>query len=120
MKTLRRLAAVVLFGAAFWAAYRLADANASLVVVDLLYLETPATELWIVLVAAFGLGAVIAGLGLSYEIARLGLLSRRYRKSVGRLETEIHQLRNLPVEGADPDPGELRAAAGGSAPGPIG
>ena len=97
MKLLRRLIGLALFLAAFVLAYRLAGANADRVTVDLLFATTPSAELWVVLLCAFGVGAAAAGTALLFEIARLGLLSRRYRKTVAGLETEIHQLRNLPI-----------------------
>ena len=98
MKLLRRLIGLAIFLGAFVLAYRLAGANADRVSVDMLFTTTPTAELWIVLLCAFGLGAVAAGTAMFFEVARLGLLSRRYRKTVTGLETEIHQLRNLPIE----------------------
>ena len=115
MKLLRRLVALALFLAAFVLAYRLAGANAQRVAVDLLFTTTPDAELWIVLLCAFGAGAVAAGTALLFEIARLGLLSRRYRKTVAGLETEVHQLRNLPI-GDDAEP-SLPGASGPEAAG---
>ncbi len=37
-----------------------------------------------------------------YQMARAGLVSRGYRKKLARLETEVHQLRNLPLAEAQP------------------
>ena len=60
-------------------------------------------EPWIVLLGAFGVGALAAGTALFFEIARRSLMSRRYRKAVTGLETELHQLRNLPIgDGTQP------------------
>ena len=127
MKTLRRLLALLLFGAAFVLAYRLAGANELPITVDLLFVRTSPTELWIVLVAAAGVGAVLASAILLFELARVGLLARRYRKTVTALEAEVHELRNLPLEvdeggprlGAADEPG-LATPAGGSAQGSRG
>jgi uncharacterized integral membrane protein len=79
--------------------WRFAARNEADVPVDLLLTQLPATPLWTVLLVAFGLGAVLVGLLSSYEIMRLSLLQRRLRKTVERLESEIHQLRNLPLAG---------------------
>jgi hypothetical protein len=103
VKLLRRLIGLAIFIAAFVLAYRLAGANAERISVDLLFTTTPVAELWIVLLCAFAFGAVAAGTALFFEIARLGLLSRRYRKTVAGLEREVHQLRNLPI-GDAPQP----------------
>ena len=97
MKLLRRLLGLAIFLSAFILAYRLAGANAERIAVDLLFATTPTAELWIVLLGAFGVGALAAGTALFFEIARLSLMSRRYRKTVTSLETELHQLRNLPI-----------------------
>ena len=70
--------------------------------------------------ASFGLGAAAATLLLLYRMAKQGLVTRRYRKTVRGLESEIHQLRNLPLaggEGAGPAP-LTTGAEGGSAAGP--
>jgi len=103
VKLLRRLLGLAIFLAAFVLAYRLAGANADRIAVDLLFATTPTAELWIVLLCAFGVGALAASTALFFEIARLGMLSRRYRKTVVGLEKEIHQLRNLPI-GEDSQP----------------
>jgi uncharacterized integral membrane protein len=117
MKTLRRILVVALFGAAFVAAYRLAGANSDPVSVDLLFMRTPLAELWIVLLAAFGAGALAAAAVLLIELARLGLLARRYRRTLTGLETEIHQLRNLPITADDEVAAELAGSAGIGTPG---
>ena len=46
---------------------------------------------------AFGVGAVLAVTLTLYQMAKLGLVARRYRKTVRGLESEIHQLRTLPL-----------------------
>ena len=49
-----------------------------------------------------------------YEVLKKGLVARRYRKVVKGLESEIHQLRNLPLAGTD-SALALRADAEGEA-----
>ena len=123
MKILRRLLAFALLVALGWVFYQFAKANAGIVVVDLIYAQLPEAPQWLVLIASFGLGAALATLLLLYRMARQGLVTRRYRKTVRGLESEIHQLRNLPLaEGGGAGTGALSATASeverGSAAGP--
>jgi hypothetical protein len=55
------------------------------------------TETWLALLVAFGLGAALATMLCLFEIARYGLVARRYRKTAAKLEAEVHQLRSLPL-----------------------
>ncbi len=123
MKILRRVLAFALLISVLWVGYRFAQANAGIVIIDLLYVQLPEAPQWMVLIASFGLGAALAALLLFYRMARQGLVTRRYRKTVRGLESEIHQLRNLPLAGGEgAGPGSLGAtsagAEGGSAAGP--
>ena len=52
---------------------------------------------WQTLALSFFAGAGLVGLYTLYQMARGGLLRRRYRKELMGLETEVHQLRNLPL-----------------------
>jgi hypothetical protein len=99
MRTVRRLVAAALFAAALVIGWRFAQRNAQGVGVDVLFAQLPAQPLWLVLILAFGLGALGAGLIGLYQGARLGLTARRWRRTAERLELEIHQLRNLPLAG---------------------
>ena len=69
--------------------------------------ETLELALWKALVGAFAAGAVTIGVFAVFAAMRHGLLQRRYRKLITGLESEVHQLRNLPLA---PD----SEAAGGS------
>jgi uncharacterized integral membrane protein len=64
--------------------------------------QTGEIPLWLALFVAFALGGAVVAGGLGYQMLRLALLARRYRRTVARLEIEIHELRNLPL---DPDAG---------------
>jgi hypothetical protein len=82
---------------------------------DLLFLELHQIPLWSALLGAFALGASCAGASLFYQLAKKSYAARRYRKELAGLESEIHQLRNLPLaapegRGGPAPPG--RAAAG--------
>lgn len=65
--------------------------------------------LWKALGGAFALGAALIGLFALYSGLRHGLVVRRYRKMLGGLESEIHQLRNLPLAPNPESPGGSRA-----------
>jgi hypothetical protein len=65
--------------------------------------------LWKALVAAFALGAALIGAFALYSGLRHGLVVRRYRRMLGGLESEIHQLRNLPLAPNPESPGGSRA-----------
>jgi uncharacterized integral membrane protein len=54
-------------------------------------------ETWLALLVAFGIGAALATALCLFEVARYGLVARRYRKTAARLEAEVHQLRTLPL-----------------------
>jgi len=81
--------------------------------------EWPEVPLWLALLGSFGVGALCVALFAGYEIARISLASRRYRKAVRGLEEEVHQLRNLPLgdeawrSSQEPDAAEDRLAVGG-------
>ena len=99
-------AVVVSLGLAY-VAYRLSEANAAEITVDFLLGQiTLAT--WQALGLAFLWGAGLVYLYSLYQLARSGLLRRRYRKELAGLETEVHQLRNLPLTPGEriPDEGD--------------
>lgn len=93
---IRRLVPMVGGAGLLYLAWRLINANAEGVKVDFL-LGRIDLVLWQALGTSFLLGATMVGLYAIYQMARGGLLSRRYRKQLSNLETEVHQLRNLPL-----------------------
>ena len=108
MRVVRRLLWVALAALVLVVGWRFASQNGTPVAIDLIVVKMGEAPLWVGLISAFGLGVICAGLGGLYEVTRLGLLARRYRKAVVRLESEIHQLRNLPLSA---DEGEGQAPA---------
>jgi uncharacterized integral membrane protein len=114
MQTVRRLMALAIFAGLFAAAWRFASTNASEIGVDLLLYQIPAVPIWVALLTAFGVGVLLACLFLGYQVVKKNLVARRYRKAVRGLESEIHQLRNLPLAGTD-SALALRADAEGEA-----
>jgi hypothetical protein len=105
MRWVRRWIGVALIAALLIGGWSLKAENADAVDVDFLFGEIQ-LELWEALLCAFGAGFAIAGAGWLWSGVRSGITLRRYRKEVGGLEAEIHQLRNLPLatsgEPADP------------------
>jgi uncharacterized integral membrane protein len=108
MRWLRRVLVVVVFVGLFAAVWRFVGGNDEPVAIDLLFGER-SVPLWSALLGAFVLGALVAGLSLTWELAKKSVVARRYRKRMAGLESEIHQLRNLPL--AAPEAHEAPAAA---------
>ena len=94
----RRIVWLAVFVAALVGGWKFAGSNGSLVRVDYLFGVFGAVPLWLALVASASAGAVAAVLALSARLTRSSLAQRRYRKTVAALESEVHQLRNLPVD----------------------
>jgi hypothetical protein len=115
MRTVRRLLALVVFVAALVLGWRFAGANLEPVRIHYLVGVLEGVALWAALLAAFGIGFALAGLGGLYQMARLSLTARRWRKVAQGLEAELHQLRNLPL--AAPSDPLARGSAGAPAPG---
>jgi len=105
MRALRRALAVVVCVGLLVAGWRFAALHPQPVRVHYLLGETE-QSLWVALVGAFVAGAAfVAGLA-ALQLARLSMLARRYRKAAGRLEAEVHELRNLPLAPAAPGEGD--------------
>ncbi|MDH3211080.1 MAG: lipopolysaccharide assembly protein LapA domain-containing protein [Myxococcales bacterium] len=116
MRVVRRLLVVALFVAALVLGWQFARGNAAPVTVDYLVDELVDVSLWTALLGAFAAGAAIVGAIGLYQVAKLRLVTRRYRKTVEGLEAEVHQLRNLPLATEGPALGEpvsLTASAPG-------
>lgn len=101
MKWLRRLIVLALLVGFAFVANRIPKDNSVLVNVDLLAWQAPPVPLWVALGLAFLLGVLCASAGLLYQLSKKSLVARRYRKTVAGLESEIHQLRNLPLAGSE-------------------
>jgi hypothetical protein len=78
--------------------WQFAGSNAAPVRIDYLAGEFGAVPLWLALAGSFGAGAAVTALALFARLTRSSLAQRRYRRTVAALESEVHQLRNLPVE----------------------
>jgi uncharacterized integral membrane protein len=106
MRLLLRVFWIALVVAAMVVGWKFAAANAGQVTISYVFGELAPVPVWLALLVAFGAGGVLAGLVGSYQMAKLGLVARRYRKSVRGLEAEVHELRNLPLAGGEPDLGD--------------
>ncbi len=118
MRMLRRVLVLGVFAALFVGAWRFVSGNRVPTDLDLVFFDLHQVPLWSALLAAFALGAACAGASLFYELAKRSFAARRYRKELAGLESEIHQLRNLPL--AAPDAGGGPAPAGRAAAGTRG
>jgi hypothetical protein len=115
MRMLRRLLVVAVFGALFLGAWRFVNGNDAPTNLDLVFFDLHGVPLWSALLGAFLLGAASAAASLVYELAKKSFAARRYRRELAGLESEIHQLRNLPLAAPEPRGGPAppgRAAAG--------
>ena len=115
MKWLRRLIALALLASFAYLSYQLPQHNDVLVNVDLLLWQWQAVPLWLALGAAFAAGVLCASAGLLYQLAKKSLVARRYRRAMAGLESEVHQLRNLPLAGSE-GPGAAEDPAVSGAP----
>lgn len=102
MRWLRRILQIGALLAILIGGWMFAAENGSPVRVHYLLGETAEIALWLALLCAFAIGALGVGAFTLMASLRHGMVRRRYRKLVGGLESEIHQLRNLPLS-PDPD-----------------
>jgi uncharacterized integral membrane protein len=128
MVTGRRLVVLAIFVALLVGGWSFATNHPTPVTVDYWFGQFVDVPLWLVLVVSFGCGAALVGVLAGLEMARMGLVARRYRSAIAGLEEEVHQLRNLPLaadaalaeseptpdrRAADPAESRASAAAGG-------
>ncbi len=102
MRQLRWLTAVALFAALFGLSFSFVLDNGQRVVLDLPLVQPLRPPLWAALAGAFFAGALGASAGLLFQVAKKTLAARRWEKRAAGLESEIHQLRNLPLAANDP------------------
>jgi uncharacterized integral membrane protein len=114
----RRIVMAAVFVAVLVGGWRFAGSNSAPVTVNYLAGEFSDVALWTVVLVSFCLGAGSVAFFALVERARAALLTRRYRKTVAGLETEVHELRNLALE-PEPAaaPSDLVAGSSGTATG---
>jgi len=109
MRWIPRLLALALFVGALYVGWRFAAENGAPVRVHFVVGEVDGVALWKVLLVTFAAGAACAGLGWIHLFFKNLLTSHRYKKMLGGLESEIHQLRNLPLAPDSAPPGDTPA-----------
>ena len=97
MRWVRRALLLALVVGVLTAGWQFAAENQEPVSVNYLSGELEDVALWKVILACFGGGAGLVALFSMFASAKNGLIARRYRKAIGGLEAEVHQLRNLPL-----------------------
>jgi uncharacterized integral membrane protein len=102
MRLLVRLFWVALFVGVLVLGWTFRAQNESQVTISYAFGQFPPVPQWLALLAAFAVGAAAAGLVGFYQVAKLRLLTRRFRKTVRGLEAEVHQLRTLPLSSEEP------------------
>lgn len=112
MKLLRRLLAIAIFIGILVLGWTFAAKHSGQVLVTLPGLAGFEVTLWLALLVSFGSGAALVALVAALRIARLQLVSRRYRKVIRGLEAEVHQLRNLPLADEEAAPAKPEVEAG--------
>ncbi len=120
MRWVRRGLVLALLVAVMIAGWRFAAENQQPVSVHYVAGEFSELALWQVMLAAFSAGAGLVGVFAVFWSAKNSLAARRYRKALGGLEAEIHQLRNLPLAPEPDVPGDLAAADPPRAGGALG
>lgn len=116
MTLLRRGFVVVLFIGLVWACVEFIQRNAEPIAVDLVAITLEGVLLWKLLASVCGIGFGLAVLGMGFGSLRARMETRRYRKALRELESEVHQLRNLPLERGVEDSADpiLATTSGGS------
>jgi len=104
MRIVRRLLMLAVFVGILVLGWSFASRNADPVAVNYVLGELSGVPLWAVILGSFGAGVIVAGLLSLFELTKQGLVARRYRKTAEGLESEIHQMRNLPLVADDDDP----------------
>jgi uncharacterized integral membrane protein len=114
LRVVRRVLAIAVFVGLLVAGWRFAGEHQQPVRIHYFVAERTEVPLWVALLGAFGAGAALVAATAVYQVVRLSLLARRYRKAASRLEAQVHELRNLPLahEGPALPDGEPEAALG--------
>lgn len=104
---------LVLFVGTLVLGWNFAAANAETIEIDLLWITLVKISVWKLVVASFALGGTIVGTTFGFLWLRGWELRRRYRKTIRKLESELHQMRSLPLSVAA-DEGFIESDPAGS------
>ena len=97
MRWVRRILLLALLVALPVGVHLFVTRNAAGIRLDFLAVRFESVAVWVVLLGAFGGGVLVTAAAALLRGARLRLEIRRYRKAARELESEVHQLRNLPL-----------------------
>jgi uncharacterized integral membrane protein len=100
MRWARRIALIALLVALPVGVHLFVSRNSHSVPIDYLGGRWEEVEVWLILLSTFGAGFALAAFLAMLRGARLRLERRRYRRAARDLESEVHQLRNLPLSDA--------------------
>lgn len=114
MRIVRRFLMLLLFVGVLVLGWKFASSNAQAVPVSYIAGVWPEVPLWAVMLGSFAAGALVSALFSMFEVAKHGLVARRYRKTAEGLESEIHQMRNLPLVSGDEEPASKAAGERGA------
>ncbi len=115
MSSLRRILWAATGIAVLVVGWSFAQANHAPVDLSLVFAEFPGVRLWVVVAGSFAAGLACCGVLSGVKLAQLSLVSRRYRRAVQRLESELQELRNLPLAPEAPSvAGDAGAGPGSS------
>ncbi len=99
MTIMRRLLAVLLFVALLVAGWRFAHGNPQTVPVHYLFGETEPLAVWKVVLGSWLLGMAISALYLGLAMLKNRVEIRRLQRVLRRLEAELSDFRNKPIDG---------------------
>jgi uncharacterized membrane protein YciS (DUF1049 family) len=94
------LVLIGLFIAALWAGWTFRSSNSVRIDLELIWIRVPDVELWWVVLGSMAFGAGLATAIVGFAWLRGRLLNMRYRRAIKRLETELHEMRSLPLSGS--------------------
>ena len=89
-----------LFVGALVVGWDFSAANATTIDIDLLWMTIAEVTVWQLVLASFGLGAGLVAVAAGFLGTRGALLRHRYRSTIRKQESELHQLRSLPLSGS--------------------
>ena len=97
MRWLRRFVFGALVLGLAWSAWSFRSGNDGVVDLDLVWIRLHNVEVWWALLMAVAAGASLGALTVGFAWLRQRILNRRHRKTIERLESEVHRLRSLPL-----------------------
>lgn len=80
------------------------ERNSNTIDLELVWFRFSGVEVWWALLVAMALGVGLSAIVLGFAWLRSRLLNSRYRRVIKRLESELHEMRSLPLAG---DPHDL-------------